>query len=141
MSSEKLLVATPKWMKKAQEIINSDQEYEELAKEINHTFTFYIKKEPQKGVEEDIIIGYKIEHGKMTDFWTEKRKTDFEISGPYSVWVKIFNNELGPIKALTMGRLRVKGSLPKLLKFNKATLRFVELLRRIPTKFHGQFGE
>ncbi len=141
MSSEKLLVASPEWLEKAKEIINSDAEYEKLARNINNTFTFYIKKEPQNGINEDIIIGYKIEYGKLTEFWTEKRKTDFEISGPYGVWVKVFNNEMGPVKALTMGKLRVKGSLPKLLKFNKATLRFVDLLRQVPTRFHGKYGE
>ncbi len=88
------------------------------------------------GLQEDMVMGYRIEKGKLTEYWSDMRPTDFVISGPYSVWVKILKGELSPIKALTMRKLKVKGSLPLLLKFNRATLRWVELLRQIPTRFH-----
>ena len=134
-----MLLGSKEWWDKAMEIVNSDEEYYKLAKNINKSYTFKVLAEPENGINENIIMGYKIENGKMTDHWENERPTDFVISGPYKVWYQIIKGKLGPVKAMTMRKLKVKGSLPEMLKYNKATLRWVDLLRTIETEFHGNY--
>ena len=134
-----MLLGSNAWWEKAMAIVNADDEYYQLAKDIDKSYTFRVLAEPQNGVNQDIIMGYRIDHGKLVDHWEEERPTDFVISGPYKVWYQIIKGELGPIKAMTMRKLTVKGSLPELLKYNRATLRWVDLLRTIETEFHGNY--
>jgi putative sterol carrier protein len=134
-----MLLGSKEWWDKAIEIVNSDEEYYRLAKDIHKRYTFKVLAEPENGIDENIIMGYQIENGKMTDHWKDNRPTDFVISGSYKVWYQIIKGKLGPIKAMTMRKLKVKGSLPEILKYNKATLRWVDLLRTIDTDFHGNY--
>ncbi len=134
-----MLLGSKEWWDKAMEIVNSDKEYYKLAKDINKSYIFKVLPEPENGINETIIMGYKIENGKMTEHWEDNRQTDFVISGYYKVWYQIIKGKLGPVKAMTMRKLKVKGSLPEMLKYNKATLRWVDLLRTIDTDFHGNY--
>lgn len=134
-----MLIGSEEWWDKAMEIVNADEEYYNSAKTLNKSYTFKISAEPENGINEDIIMGYKIENGKLVDHWEEERQTDFVISGPYKVWYRILKGEIGPVKAMTMRKLKVKGSLPEMLKYNKATLRWVELLRTIESEYHGNY--
>jgi len=38
-------------------------------------------------------------------------------------------------------KLKVKGNFMKLLKYSDGMLRWVEILRTIPTKFEGQYAQ
>lgn len=134
-----MLIGSKEWWDKAMEIVNADEEYYKHAKTINKSYTFKIFAEPENDIKEDIIMGYKIENGKLVGHWEEERPTDFVISGPYKVWYRILKGEIGPVKAMTMRKLKVKGSLPELLKYNRATLRWVDLLRTIESDYHGNY--
>jgi len=121
---------------------NADQKYLELAKEEKATYTFIIESEPEHGVTASFAIGYSVSDGKMTEVWVgEERKTDFTISGKYGVWVSILLGKLGLTKAFLTRKLRVRGDLMKIMKLSKATERWLEILRTLPTEFHGKYAE
>jgi hypothetical protein len=40
-----------------------------------------------------------------------------------------------------MRKLKVRGNLMKILKMSKATERWLEVLRTIPTEFHGEYAK
>ncbi len=44
-------------------------------------------------------------------------------------------------KALMTRKLKVKGDLMKLLKYSDGILRWVEILKTIPTEFEGQYSQ
>jgi putative sterol carrier protein len=134
-----MLLGSKEWWEKAKEVVNGDAEYFEAAKNIRKTYTFRVQAEPENGIPNDILMGYKIDGGKIVEYWDADRPTDFVISGPYKVWHQIMKGEMGPIKAMTMRKLAIKGSLPELLKDTKATIRWVALLQTIPTEFHGNY--
>ncbi|GBD94746.1 SCP-2 sterol transfer family protein [bacterium BMS3Abin05] len=134
-----MLLGSNEWWAEAMKIVNSDETYYQLAKNLNKSYTFKVLAEPENGISENIIMGYKIENGKIVDHWEDERPTDFVIAGPYKVWYQILKGKMGPVKAMTMRKLKVKGPLPEMLKYNKATLRWVELLRTIKTEFHGNY--
>lgn len=97
-----------------------------------------MQAEPAKGVNESLVIGFHISHGKIKDIWLGDKKTDFILSAPYSVFVAILKGNLDVTRAFITRKLKTKGSLARLLKTSKATERFVNVLRTIPTEFEGE---
>ena len=129
------------YIKKVMERTNADEKYLELAKEENASYTFMFQAEPDKGVEKDMVFGYNAENGVMTDVWLGEKKTELVISGKYGVWVNILIGKTGATKAFLMRKLKVRGNLMKILKLQEATERWLEILRTIPTEFHGEYAK
>jgi len=134
-------LASDKYLKEVMKRSNADKKYLELAKGENASYTFMIQAEPEKGVEKDIVLGYNVEDGVTTDIWLGERKTEFTISGKYGVWVGILTGKTGVTKAFLTRKLKVRGNLMKILKMSKATERWLEILRGIPTEFHGEYAQ
>ena len=120
---------------------NADEEYQRLAKDESDSYLIVIKAEPGKGIAETLAIGYGADHGTITDVWTGERETDFVLTGPYGVWVRILTGDLDPNKAMMMRKLKVKGNLLQLLKTADATIRWLEVLQTIPTEFEGGYAD
>ena len=133
--------ASQEYLLEVKERSNSDKKYVELTKGENASYTFIIQAEPEKNTSNDITLGYTVENGKTIDIWLGERKTDFTISGKYGVWVNILLGKTGVTKAFLMRNLKVRGNLMKILKLSKATERWLEILRTIPTDFHGDYAE
>jgi putative sterol carrier protein len=129
------------YLEEMMRVSNADEKYLKLAKGEYESYTMVLNAEPEKGVEDIIIVGYKVEGGRITEVWEGERPTTFTISGPYGVWVDILRGKLGPNKALLMRKLKVRGNFLKLLKLADATIRWVELLRTIPTEFEGEYAK
>lgn len=119
---------------------NSDAEYLKLAQGENESYTMHILGEPDKGVPGDLVVGYKLDDGKITDIWEGTGDSDFTLTARYGVWVDILTGKLNAVKALSLRRLKIKGSFLKLLK-SKSTERWVEVLMSIPTEFEGDYAE
>jgi hypothetical protein len=79
--------------------------------------------------------------GKMNQVWVGQRPTLFTLSGPYSVWVDILRGKMGATKAITMRKLKTQGPFLQLLSGSKRIIRWVEILRTIPTEFEGNFAQ
>lgn len=127
------------YLKEVMERTNSDEKYLELAKEEIASYTFMIRAELEKGVQKDIVLGYNVEAGRITDIWLGERKTEFVISGKYGVWVSLLTGKMGATRAFLTRKLKIRGNLMKILKLSKATERWLEILRTIPTEFHGEY--
>lgn len=123
------------------EKINDDSEYADLASKVEDSYTLVLQAEPDKGVQDTMIVGFEINNGKMTDIWTGERDTSFILSAPYRVWVDILIGKIGANRAFITRKLSIKGNMPRLLKTAKATDRLVALLREIPTEFHGEYSD
>ena len=121
--------------------INTDTDYAELASGVEDSYTLVLQAEPEKGVQDTMIVGFKIKAGKMTDIWLGERETSFILSAPYRVWVDILLGKIGANRAFITRKLSIKGNMPRLLKTAKATDRLVSLLREIPTEFHGDYND
>lgn len=133
--------ASEEYLKEVMERSNADEEYLELAKGEDASYTFMVQAELKKGVEKDIVLGYTVEDGKTTDIWLGERKTDFVIIGKYGVWVDILAGKMGVTRAFLTRKLKVRGNLMKILKMSKATERWLDVLRTIPTEFHGEYSK
>jgi putative sterol carrier protein len=138
---DRLELGSDEYLAKFKEKINADEEYEKLAKTVDDSYTLVLQEEPEMGVNQTIIVGFEIKEGKMTDLWTGERDTSFVLSARYRVWVDILLGKIGANRAFITRKLKIKGNMPRLLKTAKGTDRMVQLLREMPTTFHGEFEE
>lgn len=136
-----MLLGSEEYLEEAKKRINEDSTYADLARDVEDSYTLVFQAEPAKGITESLVLGFQISHGKMADAWRGDKRTDFILSAPYGVFVDILTGRLNVTRAFIMRKLKIKGSLARLLKTSKATERFVEVLQTIPTEFEGEYQE
>ena len=134
-------LATIEYLEAAKVKSNSDPQYLELAKGNNESYTLVLEPEPAHGIAEQIVIGFDNVDGKMNQLWIGQRPTLFTLSGPYSVWVDILRGKMGATKAITMRKLKTQGPFLQLLQGANRIIRWVEILRTIPTEFEGNYSQ
>ncbi|MFX0106690.1 MAG: SCP2 sterol-binding domain-containing protein [Candidatus Hodarchaeota archaeon] len=139
--ASRLELGCDEYLDKFKESLNADEEYITLAEGVNDSYTLILQGEPDKGVPDTMVVGFEIEGGKMTDIWKGERESSFILSAPYRVWVDILLGKIGANRAFITRKLKIKGNMPRLLKTAKATDRLVEILRGMPTEFHGDYKE
>jgi putative sterol carrier protein len=120
---------------------NSDAKYLELSKGENEIYTLILEAEPEKGVAQALTLCYRVEDGKIVEVFPTEREATFRIAAPYGTWVEILTGKLGANKALMTRKLKVKGNFMKLLKYSDGVLRWVEILKTLPTEFEGQYSQ
>ena len=120
---------------------NADQAYRELAKGQFESYTLVFEAVPDKGINENIVLGFDCQDGEFIEVWEGSRPTMFTLTAPYGTWVDILRGKLGATKAITMRKLNVQGPILQLLKGANRVLRWVEILQTIPTEFEGDFAQ
>lgn len=134
-------LGTPEYMQEVVKRTNSDAKYLELSKGENEIYTLVLEAEPEKGVADSLILCYRIEDGKIVEVFPTEREATFRISAPYGIWVDILTGKLGVNKAMMTRKLNVKGNFMKLLKYSDSVLRWVDILKTLPTEFEGQYAQ
>lgn len=134
-------LASEEYLSTFKSVLNSDTEYGKLAEKVDDSYTLVLQAEPESGIEETIIVGFAIKEGKMIDIWRGERETSYILSAPYRAWVDILLGKIGANRAFITRRLKISGNMPRLLKTAKATDRLVEVLRGVPTEFHGTYSQ
>jgi hypothetical protein len=134
-------LASLEYMKEIKTRSNVDPEYLELAKGHNASYTLVLEPEPEEGVSEQIIVGFDNVDGMINELWLGQRPTQFTLSAPYGVWVDILRGKMGPTKAIASRKLRTQGPFLQLLQGGNRIIRWVEILRTIPTEFEGNYAQ
>jgi len=134
-------LASLEYMDEVKKRSNADAQYLELAKGNNESYTLVLEPEPEHGVQESTIIGFDNVDGLMNQAWLGQRSTQFTLSAPYGVWVDILRGKMGPTKAITMRKLKTQGPFLQLLQGGTRIIRWVEILRTIPTEFEGTYTQ
>lgn len=134
-------LATLEYLEAAKLKSNSDRQYLELAKGNNESYTLVLEPEPAQGIAGQTVIGFDNLDGKMNQVWVGQRPTLFTLSGPYGVWVDILRGKMGATKAITMRKLKTQGPFLQLLQGANRIIRWVEILRTIPTEFEGNYSQ
>jgi hypothetical protein len=134
-------LASLEYLQEAKERSNGDSQYLELARGNNESYTLVLEPEPGRGVNEQIVIGFDNVDGLMDEVWLGQRPTMFTLTGPYGVWVDILRGKMGATKAITMRRLKTQGPFLQLLQGSSRIIRWVEILRTIPTEFEGTYAQ
>ncbi|WP_297216952.1 SCP2 sterol-binding domain-containing protein [Thermoplasma sp.] len=128
------------YLEKVKEVTNGDKKYRDMIKNEDASYTFIIQADPANGVGEDIIIGYRLKNGEMSDIWKGERATDFVISGKYQIWVDLLTGKQSVTSAFISRKLNIRGEFSRILKMAGSTEYWLTLLRKIPTEFQGKYS-
>jgi hypothetical protein len=134
-------LASLEYMEEVKKRSNADTDYLELAKGNNESYTLVLDPEPEKGVNEQTIIGFDNVDGMINEVWLDQRPTQFTLSAPYGVWVDILRGKMGPTKAIASRKLKTQGPFVQLLQGANRIIKWVEILRTIPTEFEGDYAQ
>jgi len=94
---------------------------------------------PEIGLNEDVGIWLDLHQGVCREAKIvtaeEAQKAPFCITGDYARWKQVIKKELEPVKGMMQGKLKLKGDLPTIVRYVKASQELVECSTRIETKF------
>ena len=127
------------WLKEYVERINGSASYREAAATWEGDVTYVIEAEPDKGVPETVWAWLDLWHGECRGGKIispeEGEKSQFLIRAPYSRWKEVIKKELDPIKGMMQGKLKLKGDLPTIVRYVKASNELVNLAQTVQTEF------
>lgn len=133
---------SPEWLVEFQQIVNASAEYADAAATWEGDLVFVYEKEPDKGVPDDVYAWLDLWHGKCRDAAIltgpdDPRATSakFTITAPYSRWKSVMKKEIEPVKAMMQGKLKVKGDLPTIVRYVKASNVLTDLTTEVDTQF------
>lgn len=127
------------YMREAARVTRECAEYQQASRGFDDTLCFVAEPEPGKGIGERKVAGIFLPAGDQ--FWVgEDRPVTFTLSAPYGNYVDIMTGALDPVRALTLGKLRLKGPMTKILRYIKGTQLWINALRTVPTQFEGEYA-
>ena len=128
------------WVEEFKKQINSSEGYKKAgATWIAGPVALIISARPEIGIKEDVGIWLDLHQGVCRDAKIitaeESQKAPFCITGDYARWKQVIKKELEPVKGMMQGKLKLKGDLPTIVRYVKASQELVECTTRIETKF------
>lgn len=128
------------WVEAYGKAIRDSEEYKVAGKPWTHGVTaLVVKAEPGLGLEEDYGIWLDLHEGVCREALhctVEKAQTaPFCITGEYARWKQVIHKELEPVKGMMQGKLKLKGSLPIIVKNVKAAQALVNASTTVPSLF------
>jgi putative sterol carrier protein len=119
--------------------INDSAAYKEAAATWEGDVCFVFEAEPDKGVAEDIYGWLDLWHGECREgklvAAEDCDSAKFVIRAPYSRWKEVIKRELDPVKGMMQGKLKLKGDLPTVVRYVKASNELVNVATTVPTEF------
>ncbi|HSW36352.1 MAG TPA: SCP2 sterol-binding domain-containing protein [Candidatus Limnocylindrales bacterium] len=144
-SKKPYIMGTPEWVATYEKLIQEDENYKEVAKTWEGSVVIHILANPAKGLDDDIYMYMDLWHGNCRYVKLVPRATgesaDFVLTGEMERWEAVMKRELDTTKAMMQGKIKLKGSLPKIVRYVKASLRLTELSAQIDTRFHADMDE
>lgn len=128
------------WFKELKDQLNDNETYNQQADGWGVDFDgdFILTIEGGDGVERtQYYVG--LEDGNCTGVFEiddpAEVDTGFELSGSYSSWQDLVQDRIGPIEGIMSGDFDLDGSMNTLLKYQDASMTFVEQCSKIDTEF------
>lgn len=127
------------WASQFKDEINKSPVYRQAARGWKWTVGLVVEAEPDRGFPEAKGIVMDLFDGEARDIQIgsadEARSSDFVISAPYSRWKQVANKELDATRGMLTGKLKLKGDLPTVVRYTKASQELTECTTRIPVRW------
>ena len=128
------------WVEAYGETINTSAAYQAAgAKWTAGVVSLICHAKPECGIPDAVGIWLDLEKGvcreaKLVEA-EQAKNAPFCISGDYERWKQVLKKELDPIKGMMQGKLKLKGALPTIVRFVKASKELVNCAGEVPTLF------
>jgi len=127
------------WAKAFKDEVNNSTVYKTAGKGWKWTVGLVVEAEPAnhfpeaKGIVMDLFDGEArdIKVGSASD----AQKCDFVITAPYTRWKEVATNQLDATKGMLQGKLKLKGDLPTIVRYTKASQEMTLCTTRIPVEW------
>jgi putative sterol carrier protein len=127
------------WAQQFKEEINRSTVYRQAAKGWKWTVGLVVEAEPDRGVPESRGVVMDLFDGEARDIRIgsadDARACDFVITAPYSRWKQVATKELDATRGMLTGKLKLKGDLPTIVRYTKASQEMTECTTRVPVSW------
>lgn len=128
------------WMKAFAEEVNRSEAYRRAATKWEGDFYWIVEEGPD--MPEPAILYIDLWHGEAREAGAVAdegaKDPEFIIRASLANWRKVIEKQLDPIQALMMGKLKLKGTMSKIMRFPKAASELVNCSTLVPTQFPGE---
>jgi len=139
------VMGTPEWVATFEKLIQEDDLYKEVAKKWEGTVVIHILANPAIGLTDDIFLFMDLWHGDCRFARLVPREVgeegEFVLTGEFERWQSVMKKELDVTKGMMQGKLKLKGSLPTIVRYVKASIRLTDLAAEIDTRFQSDMSE
>jgi len=124
------------WAGKYKDEINASAVYKQAAKGWKWSVGLVVEAEPNKKFPEALGVILDLYEGEARDVKVgssgEAGSCDFVITAPYSRWKEVATKQLDATRGMLMGKLKLKGDLPTIVRYTKAAQELTECTTRVP---------
>jgi putative sterol carrier protein len=127
------------WAARFKDEVNKSDVYKAAAKGWKWTVGLVVEAEPDKNFPAALGIVMDLFDGAARDIKvgpaSDAQRCDFVITAPYSRWKQVVNKELDATKGMLQGKLKLKGDLPTIVRYTKASQEMTECTTRVPVEW------
>jgi putative sterol carrier protein len=127
------------WAQRFKDEINQSSVYRQAARGWKWTVGLVVEAEPDRNFPEARGIVMDLLDGEARDIRVgsadEARACDFVITAPYSRWKQVATKELDATRGMLTGKLKLKGDLPTIVRYTKASQEMTECTTRVPVNW------
>jgi len=131
--------ASEEWVQAFVAEINKSEAYRKAA--ATWEGDFYFICEAGAAMPEAVIMYFDLWHGDARSGCLvakeDDKKPEFVIRATLDVWRKVVERKLDPIQGMVTKKLKVSGTLPKIMRYTKAAVELVNCATKVPTEFPG----
>jgi putative sterol carrier protein len=130
---------TDEWANQLKDEVNKSDVYKTAAKGWKWTVGLVVEAEPDKKFPEARGLVMDLFDGAARDIKlgsaADAQKCDFVITAPYSRWKQVAKLELDATKGMLQGKLKLKGDLPTIVRYTKASQELTVCTTRFATEW------
>jgi putative sterol carrier protein len=130
---------SPEWAAAFMAEINKSSKYRQAAAGWEGTVGLVVLAEPDKNFPDDLGVFLDLWHGEARDVRVgtpeDAQQAKFVITGAYSRWKQVAQKELDATKGIMLGRLKLRGDFPTIVRYMKASQELTECTTRVPVRW------
>jgi putative sterol carrier protein len=127
------------WATQFKDEVNKSSVYKAAAKGWKWTVGLVVEAEPEKNFHEARGVVMDLYDGVARDIKVgtaaDAQKCDFVITASSSRWKQVATKELDATKGMLQGKLKLKGDLPTIVRYTKASQEMTECTTRVDVEW------
>jgi len=130
---------SPEWAQAFKDEINKSEAYRKAGRGWQWKVGLVVEAEPDRNFPESKGVVMDLFEGEARDIRvgtaSEAQACDFVITAPYSRWKQVATKELDATRGMLQGKLKLKGNLPTVVRYTKASQEMTECTTRVPVNW------